>query len=86
MDEVMKVLPDDVMQVRHYQGHWYRNENLLGTMDEVEAPLPTALMDDVRNMNTKGITALYKHATDVSTCSGIDWIETVERPAKYHKK
>ena len=67
MDKVMKVLPDDVMQVRHYQGHWYRNENLLGTMDEVEAPLPTALMDDVRNMNTKGIRALYKHATDVST-------------------
>lgn len=86
MDEVMKVLPDDVMQVRHYQGHWYRNKNLLGTMDEVEAPLPTALMDDVRNMKTKGIRALYKHATDVSTSNGIEWIETVERPAKYHKK
>lgn len=93
MDKIMEVLPDEVMHVRHYQGHWYKNNNLLNSMEEKESPLPEQLMDTVRvNLSmskdkkhqfTKRL--VYDKAKfAVGTSVGVEWITPVERPAQYH--
>lgn len=40
---------DDAMHVRHYQGHWYKNGNLLGSVKEKDDPLPATLINTVRS-------------------------------------
>mmetsp|Transcript_30953 Transcript_30953/g.65891 ORF Transcript_30953/g.65891 Transcript_30953/m.65891 type:complete len:293 (-) Transcript_30953:1608-2486(-) len=94
MDKIMEVLPDEVMHVRHYQGHWYKNNNLLNTMEEKVAPLPVGLMNTVRSSignskdknkkHTKRL--IYTKAMDSASSNGIEWIKTVERDPKYHGK
>jgi len=84
MGRVMEVLPDNVIQVRHYQGHWYKNNNLLETMEEKLAPLPKTTLNLVRQMKTKGIKQLYLQAKDATKTAGLEWITPVERPIKYH--
>lgn len=94
MDKIMEVLPDDAMQVRHYQGHWYKNKDLLNTMDEKEAPLSKRAMNDVlsgianstdkQRRRTKR--TIYDQAKAAATSNGVEWIQTVERDAKYHRK
>ena len=84
----MEVLPDDVMHVRHYQGHWYVNNDRINTMVEKEAPLPANLMDEVRSslgMNWKK-RGVYQKAKEAAASNGVEWIKTVERPAQYHKQ
>jgi hypothetical protein len=40
MDDIMEILPDEVMHVRHYQGHWYlHHQGLLNSIREVEVSL-----------------------------------------------
>jgi hypothetical protein len=86
MDQIMEVLPDDVMHLRHYQGHWYKNENLLDSVVEKDEPLPQKVMDTVRNKiaNNKAVNKVYEKAKSAAMQSGVDWIEPVERPAQYH--
>ncbi|KAK1745087.1 glycosyltransferase (family 92) [Skeletonema marinoi] len=48
MDRIMEQLPDDVFHIRHYQGHWLKNNNLLDTMEEKNAPLPKEFIDLLR--------------------------------------
>mmetsp|Transcript_43088 Transcript_43088/g.91651 ORF Transcript_43088/g.91651 Transcript_43088/m.91651 type:complete len:441 (-) Transcript_43088:26-1348(-) len=94
MDEIMEVLPEEVIQVRRYRGDWYKNGNLLETVEEKEAPLPSSLTDVVRTSikQSKGKTnqfsrrMIYEGAwRDASMPNGLEWIETVERTAKFHK-
>ena len=86
MNKVMEVLPESLMQVRHYQGHWYKNKDLLSTMEEKDAPLMPRLMntvrDSIRNMHTKKM--IYEKAKGSASSKGVEWIETVERPESYH--
>jgi hypothetical protein len=94
MDALMEVLPDDVVHVRHYQGHWYKNNNLLESMEEKEAPLSQEVMDIVRrsigssrdkeSKFTKRI--IYDEAKESAVLHGVEWIVPVERPARYHSK
>lgn len=93
MDKIMEVLPDEVMHVRHYQGHWYKNKDLLNSMEEKDEPLAQGLMDtvresiktskDKRRKNTKN--KIYETARNAAKSKGVEWIEPVERPAQYHK-
>lgn len=95
MDKIMEVLPDEVMHVRHYQGHWYKNNNLLNSMNEKDAPLPATVMGkigssigsskDKRKEHTKR--NVYDAAKkDPQYKKGIEWIEPVDRPEEYHYK
>ena len=84
MEKVMEVLPDDVMHVRHYQGHWYKNNNLLDSMEEKEAPLNPKLMDTVRNRIVKSKQSIYQKAKEAATTHGVEWITPLDRPAQYH--
>jgi hypothetical protein len=92
MDKIMEQLPDEVMHVRHYQGHWYKNGNLLDKMEEKKAPLPAKLMDTVRSAISRSQDkqrkftkrTIYARAKDAAKSNGIEWIESVERPAQYH--
>lgn len=94
MDELMEVLPSEIMHVRHYQGHWYKNKNLLGSVEEIEAPLLQSLMDIVRSSisNSKDKErkhmkqSIYFKAKDDATIPGVEWITPVERPTKYHEQ
>mmetsp|Transcript_37486 Transcript_37486/g.68881 ORF Transcript_37486/g.68881 Transcript_37486/m.68881 type:complete len:1018 (+) Transcript_37486:72-3125(+) len=82
MDEIMEVLPDEVMHIRHYQGHWYKNSK--------EAPLPESLMRTVRS----GISSsrfstdqfskrlIYSKAKDTAKSNRVEWIEIVEMIAQ----
>lgn len=87
MDKLMEVLPDEVMHMRHYQGHWYKNNNLLNTTEEKEAPLPVALLKTVRSgiMRSRHSTfskqLIYANAAGTKS-KGVEWIQTVERMAK----
>ena len=94
MESIMFQFPDEIMHVRHYQGHWYKNNDLLNSMEEKEAPLSKTLMDEVitsilssNNPKTRQTKMLiYQKARDVYGAStGVEWITPVERPAKYHK-
>ncbi|KAL7463674.1 hypothetical protein ACHAXS_004034 [Conticribra weissflogii] len=86
MEKVMEVFPDEVMHVRHYQGHWYLNKNLLDTVDELERPLSPRVMDVVRKniQTTPDLNAIYTTAKGSSASHGIEWINPVERQPKYH--
>jgi len=86
MEKVMEVLPDEVMHVRHYQGHWYLNKNLLDTIDELERPLSPTIMNVVRKniQTTPDLNAIYTTAKRSSVSQGIEWINPVDRPPKYH--
>ena len=84
MERVMEVLPDSVIQVRHYQGHWYKNNNLLETMEEKFAPLPKTALNLVAEMKTKGIKQLYMQARDAAKTAGVEWVTPVERPRQFH--
>jgi hypothetical protein len=88
MDRIMEQLPDDVLHIRHYQGHWLKNRNLLDKMEEKYAPIPRHFIDSIRKTVFKESPLLrrsYAQATkDPRFSSGLDWITPVERPAKYH--
>lgn len=88
MDRVMEQLPDDVFHIRHYQGHWLKNNNLLDTMEEKNAPLPTEFIDLLRKIIFKESSPLRsryaKENEDSRFSSGVEWVTPVERPAKYH--
>eukprot|EP00571_Detonula_confervacea_P016021 CAMPEP_0172307836 /NCGR_PEP_ID=MMETSP1058-20130122/8599_1 /TAXON_ID=83371 /ORGANISM="Detonula confervacea, Strain CCMP 353" /LENGTH=991 /DNA_ID=CAMNT_0013020113 /DNA_START=141 /DNA_END=3113 /DNA_ORIENTATION=- len=81
MNKIMEVLPDEVMHVRHYQGHWYKNNNLLNSMEEKEAPLSTTLMDTVRSSISGSRDKKYKFskrlmyakAKDTALLNGVEW-------------
>lgn len=90
----MEVLPDEVMHVRHYQGHWYKNNDLLNSMEEKEAPLSIALMDTVRSsigssrdkqmkLSKK---LIYEKARETALLNGVEWIIPVERPDQYQDR
>ncbi|KAL7508779.1 hypothetical protein ACHAXN_005857 [Cyclotella atomus] len=89
MDKVMEVLDDDLIHVRHFQGHWYLNKDLLNTMEEKDSPLAEGVMNSVRN-EIKSIIELWenyekaKQAAINSSSMGVPWIKPVERPEKYH--
>ena len=96
MDRIMEVLPDDVIHVRHYQGHWYKDTNLLNSIEEKEAPLLQSLMDTVRSsISSSSLKSqsgrftkklIYDKAKEAATSHGVEWIAPVERPAQYHRK
>ena len=92
MDELMEVLPEEIMHVRHYQGHWYIDKNLLDSVEEIEAPLSQSLMDTVRSsiLSSKGKEiskqSIYSKAKANATFSGVDWIIPVDRLPQYHMK
>lgn len=84
MDRIMEQLPDDVFHIRHYQGHWLKNRNLLDKMEEKYAPLPKQFIDILRETISKApLRRSYEQARE-DFPSGLDWITPVERPAKYH--
>ena len=86
MDKLMEVLPDDVLHVRHYQGHWYKNKDLLNSMEEVDAPLPPELMETVR-LSIKGkLSRIYDKAKASATTNGVEWIIPLDRDPQYHRK
>ncbi len=94
MNKIMEVLPDDVLHVRHYQGHWYKNKDLLNSMEEKEAPLLPSLIDSVKSSIstskdkqhklTKKL--MYDKAKNAATLSGVEWIAPIDRPEQYHHK
>lgn len=93
MEKIMEVLPDDLMHVRHYQGHWYKNNDLLDSMEEKEAPLPREVMDKVRlsisssrDKKSKKLIMLsiYEKAKNDASIHGVEWIVPVKRPKGYH--
>lgn len=88
MDRIMEQLPDDVLHIRHYQGHWLKNRNLLDEMEEKYAPLPKHFIDSMRKVifrESPPLRTSYARAKEDSRfSSGLDWITQVERPAKYH--
>lgn len=86
MDVLMEVLPEEIMHVRHYQGHWYIDKNLLDSVEEINAPLSQSVMDTVRSnlFNTNTKQSIYSKAKDMATTSGVEWITPVERPAISH--
>ena len=96
MDKIMEVLPNDVMHVRHYQGHWYKDKNLLNRIEEKEAPLLQSLMDTVRSSVSRSSLKsqsgrftkklIYDKAKEAATSHGVEWITPVERTAQYHRK
>ena len=61
-------------------------------MEEKESPLPNALIKEVatgianskdkRKMHTKRL--VYDKAKESATSNGVEWIETIERPPRYH--
>lgn len=88
MYKVMEVLPDDVLHVRHYQGHWYINRDLINSVEEVYAPLLPNLMDSVRTSISLSVETklIYDKAKRYATSHGVEWIESVDRPTQYHKR
>ena len=89
MDKVMEQLPDDVFHIRHYQGHWLKNNNLLDTMDEKHAPLPKEIIDTIRKSIDRepSLRSIYSRANNNNNpkfSSGVEWVTPVERPDKYH--
>ncbi|KAL3762976.1 hypothetical protein ACHAWU_001123 [Discostella pseudostelligera] len=85
MKSLMEVLPEEVMHVRHYQGHWYIDKNMIDSVEEVDAPLLQSLMGTVRSSildstgkeSTHTKQSIYSNAKDVATSSGLDWITPV---------
>ncbi len=85
MKGLMEVLPEEVMHVRHYQGHWYIKNNLIDSVAEIDAPLLQSLMDTVRSSildstgkeSTHTKQSIYSNAKDVASSSGLDWITPV---------
>jgi hypothetical protein len=92
MDKVMEVLDDDLIHVRHFQGHWYQNKDLLNSMEEKEAPLAENVIDMVRKSIThelndvKDVYVKAKETAAKAGSSGVEWIKPVERPDKYHRQ
>jgi hypothetical protein len=91
MDKVMEVLSDDLIYVRHFQGHWYRKKKLLNITDEKEAPLSESVMNVVRRSikGTREIHEIYskaKEAAAKTSSLGVEWIKPVDRPDKYHRQ
>ena len=48
MDNVIEVLPDEVMQVPRYKGDWYLNTGLLDSVGNMGVPLPNIFLHIVR--------------------------------------
>ena len=87
MEQIMEVLPDDVIHVRKYRGEWYKSVNLLNSMDEKGSPLPQELLNKVREMIwLPGAKSLYNRIKTNRNTIGVDWIVPVERDAKYHRE
>ena len=91
MNKVMKVLDDDLIHVRHFQGHWYLNKDLLNSMKEKYAPLDEQIMKDVSSQikTEPELLRIYEKAKEAATKSlslGVEWIKPVDRPEKYHPK
>lgn len=96
MEKIMEVLPDEVMHVRHYQGHWYANKDLLNSIEEVEAPLLQSLLEVVRSSissskdsslsKTFTKESIYNNAKETALLPGVEWIIPVERASRYHRR
>lgn len=96
MDKIMEVLPDELMHMRHYQGHWYANKDLLNSIEETEAPLLQSLMDTIRSSISRSKDSsrskiftkelIYDNAKEAASLPGVEWIIPVERPSQYHRK
>ena len=89
MGKIMKVLDDDLIHVRHFQGHWYLNKDLLNSMEEKDAPLAENVMNDVRSeiKTEPELLKIYEKAKEAaikSSSLGVEWIKPVDRPEKYH--
>jgi len=71
------------LHVRHYQGHWYKNQNLLTTVGEKPAPIAPSNAQQIRTQitQTPDLERLYRLYPGNN---GLDWITPVERPSKYH--
>ncbi|EJK60431.1 hypothetical protein THAOC_19223 [Thalassiosira oceanica] len=86
MEQIMEVLPDDVIHVRKYQGEWYKSGNLLNTMEEKASPLPEEVLKKVRQMQwLPDAKTLYNRLKTDRNTVGVDWIVPVERDEKYHR-
>ncbi|KAL3796789.1 hypothetical protein HJC23_010936 [Cyclotella cryptica] len=91
MDKVMEVLSDDLIHVRHFQGHWYLNKDLLNSMDEKEAPLSESILNVVSQSikGTSELNEIYSKAKDAAaktSSQGVEWIKPVDRPDQYHRQ
>ncbi len=78
----MEILDDDLLHVRHYQGHWYINDGKINQVEEKASPLPNRLLAPVRDAlsGSEALRRLYEG----SATGGLDWITPVDRPKKYH--
>ncbi|EJK58050.1 hypothetical protein THAOC_21852 [Thalassiosira oceanica] len=87
MEQIMEVLPDDVIRVRKYQGEWYKSGNLLNSMEEKASPLPEEVLKKVRQMQwLPDAKTLYNRLKTDRNTVGVDWIVPVERDEKYHRE
>lgn len=77
MDQIMTILPENTMSVRHYQGHWLSRLGVLETMDEREIPLPHSILDTVER-NIESSETLRMIYTSKSA-KGLEWITPIER-------
>ena len=89
MDRIMEQLPDNIFHIRHYQGHWLKNNNLLDTMEEKSAPLPKELIEPLhasifKNYSSPLLSIYARISEDPKFSGGVEWVAPIERPAKYH--
>jgi hypothetical protein len=85
MDKIMEILDDDLIHVRHFQGHWYLNKDLLNDMEEKYAPLEANVIKNIyTELKSMGdVSDTYWKARKEASYSGLPWIKPVERPEKY---
>lgn len=83
-EKVMTMFPDDMIHVRHYQGHWYLKKDRLSGIQEIDSKLNPFVLQTVKDRlkSNPHLGHLYFQS---SRERGIPWVQTQERAEKFHK-
>jgi len=83
-EAVMSIFPDDIIHVRHYQGHWYLKKDRLAGIEEIDSKLNPEVLKKVKQRldSHDQLGELYFQS---SRERGIPWVETQERDEKFHR-
>jgi len=84
-DVAMSILPSSVVHVRHYQGHWYINSGSIHNVKEKYSPLPAPVIERIKKAIANS-PDLIQAMREYPGNDGLDFIEPIERDAKYHHK
>mmetsp|Transcript_8 Transcript_8/g.40 ORF Transcript_8/g.40 Transcript_8/m.40 type:complete len:978 (+) Transcript_8:237-3170(+) len=78
MDNIMAIIPEQSLHVRHYQGHWLaRQEGLLENLEERDAAIPEQILNTITSRIQQS--AILDQIYHAKFSKGVEWIKPIDR-------